>query len=82
MLEYVAMDSPRRVEIYLDNAATTPPHQTVVEAVVRALATDYGNPSSLHQKGLAAERIVTAARDTAHQDYQGRFIQCKAESQT
>ena len=64
MLEYVAMDSPRRVEIYLDNAATTPPHQTVVEAVVRALATDYGNPSSLHQKGLAAERIVTAARDT------------------
>lgn len=64
MLEYVAMDSPRRVEIYLDNAATTPPHQTVVEAVVRALATDYGNPSSLHQKGLAAERVVTAARDT------------------
>jgi len=64
VLEYVAMESPRRTEIYLDNAATTPPHQTVVEAVVRALATDYGNPSSLHQKGLAAERVVTAARDT------------------
>lgn len=50
-------------EIYLDNAATTKPHPAVVEAVTRALVTDYGNPSSLHGKGVAAERLLTAARD-------------------
>jgi cysteine desulfurase len=50
-------------EIYLDNAATTKPHPAVVEAVTRALVTDYGNPSSLHGKGVAAERLLTSARD-------------------
>jgi cysteine desulfurase len=49
-------------EIYLDNAATTKPHPAVVEAVTRALVADYGNPSSLHGKGVAAERLVTEAR--------------------
>ena len=51
------------VEIYLDNAATTKPHPAVVEAVTQALVTDYGNPSSLHGKGVAAERLLTSARD-------------------
>lgn len=51
------------MEIYLDNAATTQPVPEVVDAVTRALAADYGNPSSLHRKGVAAERLVTAARE-------------------
>jgi len=51
------------MEIYLDNAATTQPHPEVVDAVVRALTGEYGNPSSLHRKGVAAERLVTAARE-------------------
>src|SRR5438093_736262 len=51
------------MEIYLDNAATTRPHPAVVESVTRALTIDYGNPSSLHGKGLAAERLVAGARD-------------------
>lgn len=50
-------------EIYLDNAATTAPDPAVVTAMTRALTEEYGNPSSLHRKGLAAERLVTAARD-------------------
>ncbi len=50
-------------EIYLDNAATTRPHAAVVEAMQRVLTEDYGNPSSLHGKGLAAERLVAAARE-------------------
>ncbi len=54
-------------EIYLDNAATTKPHPTVVDAMVRALTEDYGNPSSLHHKGVAAERIVTSAREAIAQ---------------
>lgn len=49
-------------EIYLDNAATTKPHPSVVDTMTRALTVDYGNPSSLHGKGMAAERVVTAAR--------------------
>jgi len=34
-----------------------------VESVTRALTIDYGNPSSLHGKGLAAERLIAGARD-------------------
>jgi cysteine desulfurase len=50
-------------EIYLDNAATTKPDPAVVEAVTRALVADYGNPSSLHSKGVAAEHLLTGARE-------------------
>jgi len=50
-------------EIYLDNAATTKPHPAVVEAITRALTANFGNPSSLHRKGLDAERVVRAARE-------------------
>ncbi len=52
----------RNQEVYLDNAATTRPHPAVVEAMMRVLTEDYGNPSSLHRKGIAAERVLTAAR--------------------
>lgn len=50
-------------EIYLDNAATTRPHPAVIEVMTRALTVDFGNPSSLHGKGVAAERVITAARE-------------------
>jgi cysteine desulfurase len=49
-------------DIYLDNAATTRADQRVVEAVVRCLREDYGNPSSLHRLGIAAERALATAR--------------------
>lgn len=54
-------------DIYLDNAATTQPHPAVVEAMTRALTEEFGNPSSLHRKGLAAERLVGAAREAVAQ---------------
>ena len=47
--------------IYLDNSATTP----LSDAARRALqevADIYGNPSSLHREGLAAEAVLTRAR--------------------
>jgi len=50
------------VEIYLDNAATTPPLPGVIEAVNHVLKTAWGNPSSVHTKGVEAERIVAEAR--------------------
>ena len=48
--------------IYLDSAATTRPGAACIRAVQSAMETTYGNPSSLHTLGLAAEQTVSAAR--------------------
>ncbi|MDR1246983.1 MAG: cysteine desulfurase [Clostridiales Family XIII bacterium] len=50
------------MNIYLDNSATTKPHDEVIEYMVSVMRESYGNPSSLHGAGLAAERIVREAR--------------------
>lgn len=51
--------------IYLDNAATTKPCPTAVRAVLECME-NFGNPSSLHGIGIAAEkRIKTARQDIA-----------------
>jgi cysteine desulfurase len=50
-------------DIYLDNSATTRPYPEAVEAMIEMLQTHYGNPSSLHRKGLTAEKEVDKARD-------------------
>ncbi|WP_018133498.1 cysteine desulfurase family protein [Effusibacillus pohliae] len=49
--------------IYLDNAATTPLHPSVREAMTPYLEAEYGNPSSTHQPGRAARRAVERARE-------------------
>ncbi len=49
-------------EIYLDNAATTKVYPEVVAEMKDVLINNYANPSSLHKKGLAAEKKVKAAR--------------------
>ncbi len=46
--------------IYLDNAATTKPCDAAVNAAVNAFS-DFGNPSSLHKMGLAAEKIIKSS---------------------
>jgi len=48
--------------IYLDNSATTKPHPLVVEAMLKSLTEDFGNPSSLYLLGLDAEKKCKAAR--------------------
>jgi len=48
--------------IYLDHAATTPVLPEVADAMVQAMTESFGNPSSRHGMGLAAERRVDAAR--------------------
>ncbi|MBO7175943.1 MAG: aminotransferase class V-fold PLP-dependent enzyme, partial [Clostridia bacterium] len=47
--------------IYLDNSATTPLSDAAREAIREAMD-HYGNPSSLHAVGLAAEHIISRAR--------------------
>ena len=38
------------MECYFDNSATTRAYDEAIEAVVKAMKEDYGNPSSLHNK--------------------------------
>ncbi len=49
-------------EIYFDNAATTKPFEEVVKIMVDCLTKEYGNPSSLHRKGIQAEAILKQSR--------------------
>lgn len=49
-------------EVYLDNCATTRPLPEVIDAINEVLNENYGNPSSLHNKGLEAERIIKNTR--------------------
>ena len=48
--------------IYLDNSATTKPNAACVEAMTRLLCDAWGNPSSVHELGIAAERELKNAR--------------------
>lgn len=49
--------------VYADNAATTAVSKTALEAMLPALREQYGNPSSLHQKGREANYALMAARE-------------------
>lgn len=51
-------------EVYLDHAATTPVHPEAAELACKVMTERYGNPSSLHRKGLEAEGIVKESRRT------------------
>ena len=51
------------MEVYLDNAATTPVSESVARIVVDAMTREYGNPSSKHLKGVGAEMLVREARE-------------------
>jgi len=48
--------------VYLDNAATTMVRQEVVDAMIPAFTTYYGNPSSLHEYAREAEKLLNDAR--------------------
>ncbi len=51
------------MERYLDNSATTRPYDEVVETVARVMKEQYGNPSSLHRLGIAAEKEIKQAKE-------------------
>ena len=48
--------------VYLDNGATTPVYDRVKKTILNMLDTHYGNPSSLHQLGIDAEKKIKEAR--------------------
>ncbi len=51
------------MEVYLDHAATTWCYKSVRDMVVKTMMEDYGNPSSMHRKGVTAEAYVKNARE-------------------
>lgn len=50
-------------DIYLDNASTTKPCKESVDKIIEMLKENYGNPSSLHGKGISAELEMEKARN-------------------
>ncbi|WP_203361471.1 cysteine desulfurase family protein [Bacillus sp. REN10] len=48
--------------IYFDNSATTKPYKEALSAFIKVNEEFFGNPSSLHQLGLEAEKLLTGAR--------------------
>lgn len=55
------------MQIYLDNAATTPLDPEVMEVMVETMRNDYGNPSSIHAHGRQVKTLVEKARRTVAQ---------------
>ncbi len=51
------------MEVYLDNSATTRSFDEVAALMTRIMCEDYGNPSSLHRKGVEAEKYIRYAKD-------------------
>ncbi|MDO4581844.1 MAG: cysteine desulfurase family protein [Bacillota bacterium] len=50
------------MSIYFDNSATTLVSEKAAAAALRAMREDYGNPSSLHRLGVAAQHALNQAR--------------------
>ena len=61
-------------EIYLDNSATTKVYKEAAEAAFEVMTKFYGNPSSLHSKGVEAEKILEEARKYMSSDNYVKII--------
>ena len=52
------------MEVYLDNSATTRCFDEVAQLMYKIMCEDYGNPSSMHHKGVEAEQYLRYAKET------------------
>lgn len=52
------------MEAYLDNSATTRVFPEVAQLMTRIMCEEYGNPSSMHRKGVEAEQYIRYAKET------------------
>lgn len=52
------------MEVYLDNSATTRCFDEVGQFVQKIMCEEYGNPSSMHHKGVEAEQYLRYAGET------------------
>jgi cysteine desulfurase len=51
------------MEVYLDNSATTKCFESSAQLMTKILCEDYGNPSSMHNKGVEAEKYIRYAKN-------------------
>ena len=49
-------------KIYLDNAATTPLNEEVIDTMISVMRKQYGNPSSIHSIGQEAKSLIEETR--------------------
>lgn len=52
------------MEVYLDNSATTRCFDDAAQLMHTIMCEDYGNPSSMHHKGVEAEQYLRYAKET------------------
>ena len=52
------------MEAYLDNSATTKVFPEVAELMTKIMCEDYGNPSSMHRKGVEGEQYIRYAKES------------------
>ena len=50
-------------EVYLDNSATTRCLPSVATLMTKIMCEDYGNPSSMHRKGMEAEKYIKWSKE-------------------
>ncbi|MFN9958738.1 MAG: aminotransferase class V-fold PLP-dependent enzyme, partial [bacterium] len=50
------------MNVYFDNAATTPIHPDVIEAMLPVFSQQFGNPSSIHAYGREVRATIEVAR--------------------
>lgn len=63
------------MEIYLDNSATTKVYPEVAQFMTKVMCEDYGNPSSMHTKGLEAEKYIKDSKDIF-----SRILKCESKN--
>lgn len=51
------------MEVYLDNSSTTRMYDECIDKMSAAMRESYGNPSSLHRKGIESERLIRYAKE-------------------
>src|SRR5688500_6653146 len=62
------------IMIYLDYSATTPLDSRVMDAMSPYFSASFGNPSSVHRYGQAAEAAIDSARETV-----ASILNCRAD---
>ena len=52
------------MDVYLDNSATTRAYEEAGDVVRKVMCEDFGNPSSMHYRGVDAEKYIKEAKET------------------
>ena len=61
-MQFIKMIFFRKKQIYMDNAATTKVDENITKEMEKAMTKYFGNPSSIHAKGLEAKKEIENAR--------------------